>query len=219
MKYPQMFNSVNLVIMLFLLCLGLVRPDVSVLQALRTWHSGRAERAKIGTLWPSLTSTGARIGQAADHQAIIVEFTDYECPFCRLQNQRMSQSGGSNAGAILVIRHYPLPIHPGAAGAARASICAERQGYFEAMHTLLFEEVERWRVDTNWQRLAEEAQVADIAAFLACLHSGATTARLALDMAMGDSLGIAGTPTFVAHGGLHLGLQDSTALTGMASTQ
>lgn len=217
MKSSQWLTTVSNVVVILVACVLLFRPDGPIVHAFTSWQARKVEAAKVSALWPALSATVPRLDEGTASEVAVVEFSDYECSFCRVQHLRMQEPGGSGHLVGLVFRHYPLPAHPAAAGAARASICAERQGRFRAMHLLLFEEVESWRVDTNWKRLAEKAQVADLPAFTACLGSEETAARLAADRALGDSLGLLGTPTFVARDGMHMGLQDPAALTKMAA--
>ena len=105
----------------------------------------------------------------------------------------------------MIYRHLPLPFHPAAEGAARASICAERQGRFREMYDRLFG-TEAWLSDTNWNREAESAGVPDLGRFGNCLHDIDTDRRLAVDRNLAEALAVAGTPTFVHRKGIFVGI-------------
>jgi len=139
---------------------------------------------------PSLGPVSAKI--------TIVEFSDFQCPFCgRYSRDTFPQVERDyvSAGKIrYVFRHYPLErIHPRALKAAEAGECAHQQGKFWEMHTRLF---------ANQQALAEsdlvksaEALGLNSAAFQQCL-AGRTTERIRHDQADGSRAGISGTPMF-----------------------
>ena len=94
--------------------------------------------------------------------------------------------------------------NPKAEDAARAAICAEEQGRFQQIHSLLFGSTE-WRDIGDWKTLAENAGVADLAAYESCLMGEATGRRLEEDMRLGEALGVTSTPTFFYQFGRHVG--------------
>src|SRR5206468_11322854 len=69
----------------------------------------------------------------------LVEFSDFQCPFCQRANPTVEQVLKSYGNRIkFVYRHYPLPNHPNARPAAEAAACAEAQGQFWPYHDRLF---------------------------------------------------------------------------------
>lgn len=128
----------------------------------------------------------------------IVEFSDFQCPFCRIMAARLDSLRVDNPGAVRVVyRHFPLPsIHPHAIQAAQASECAGEQGRFWPMHDALFamqDSIGR----TSWDRYAELAGVGSMAAFQACMSRPAAPTAMHPDTAAGNKLGIRSTPTLL----------------------
>jgi protein-disulfide isomerase len=146
----------------------------------------------------------------------MVEFTDYQCPFCRRHAQQVLPNiiaDYVNTGKVrYVIREFPLTqIHPRAARASEAALCAGDQGRYWEMHGKIFSEP---------NRLADEDLIAhaealglDGARFRACLEEGRHRARVEADMAAGAKAGIAGTPSFL------LGLTDPADPNKLVATE
>jgi protein-disulfide isomerase len=82
---------------------------------------------------------------SANASAVIVMFSDYECPYCKAAEPTVKQILQQNSGKVSVyFRDYPLPIHPFAEKAAEASRCAGEQGKYWEYHDLLFEKQSEW---------------------------------------------------------------------------
>lgn len=136
---------------------------------------------------------------ASDARVTLVEFTDYQCPFCaRHQKQTVPQLVDKyvKTGKLkYVVRDFPLKaIHPAAVKAAEAPHCAGDSGKYWEMHDRLF---------ANPQALAQNDLVAhaqalglDTKAFEACLQSGKYTSRVDQALAEGERAGVRGTPSF-----------------------
>lgn len=130
---------------------------------------------------------------------VLIEFTDYECPFCaryfRDTLPQLEKEYIQTGKLRYVLREFPLEsIHPQAFKAAEAALCAGEQGKYWEMHDRLF---------SNQQALAPGDLVAhaqavglDPAVFQQCLDSGRTAAKVRKDFAEGREAGIGGTPTF-----------------------
>lgn len=151
---------------------------------------------------PPLPAT-IRIGSApvlgrADARLTIVEFSDFECPFCGRFNRdtfpQLKTEYIDTGKVRYVFRNFPLErIHPRAMKSAEAGECAHAQGKFWPMHDRLF---------TNQQALAEPDLVAhaqalglDMTAFRPCL-AGQSVAKIRQDLDEGARGGITGTPGF-----------------------
>ncbi|MEG3639433.1 thioredoxin domain-containing protein [Magnetococcus sp. PR-3] len=135
----------------------------------------------------------------ANAPVTIVEFSDFECPYCRKVQpalQKIKETYGDRVK--LVFRHYPLSFHKKAPLASKASMCAGDQKQFWAYHDALFEE----GVDLNRAGLDKVAMTLkmDMATFKACLDSDKYQAKLDADLAEGQALGVTGTPTFFVNG-------------------
>ena len=135
----------------------------------------------------------------ADAPITLVEFSDFQCPYCMRAEGVIAELFDRHPDAIrLVYRHMPLDFHRHARAAAEASVCAEAQGRFWDYHALLF---------ANQGELGQESLLAyadelglDRAAFEACLEDPATAERVDIDMQEAKALGATGTPTFFING-------------------
>lgn len=191
----------------------------SHLEAQRVGEARQAivAKAKVDVLLEaprvSVASDGPSQGPA-DAPITLVEFSDFQCPFCAravpvikaLQERYPTQ-------LRVVYKHLPLEsIHPRARAAAEASVCAEEQGKFWPFHDRLFEN--RTFSDAD---LLEDAKAVglDLAKFDACLKSDSHRARIEANMAEANAVGIQGTPAFVLNGLLVRGLQPPEAFAQM----
>ena len=148
-----------------------------------------------------------------DAPITIIEFSDYECPFCArfysetlgLLEQNYIDTGKVN----LVYRDFPLSFHPSAQKAAEAAECAGEQGEYYEMHDMLFESGVAGGV-AQFKQYAATLGL-DTGAFNSCLDSGAMEAEVQKDMADGSAAGVSGTPSFVINGELLVGAQPFAA--------
>ncbi len=155
-------------------------------------------RPRVVDTWRSVAAAGHRLGPA-DARLTLVVFSDYQCPFCAVLSQRLRDLRTRHPGEVAVVyRHYPLPRHPHARAAAKASECAGAQGRFEPFHDALFASADSIGV-VPWDRFARAAGVPDMARFTACAASEAPVAALALDSAAGQELQVTGTPTMLVN--------------------
>ncbi len=131
----------------------------------------------------------------------VIEFSDYECPFCRRAEPVVEQMLKEYAGKVrFEYRHFPLEsIHPKARPAAEAAACADEQGQFWAYHALLISG-DGGALEST-QLLASAAKVGlDANAFQACIASGRSRTRVDADLAAGKAAGVTGTPAFFVNG-------------------
>ena len=160
------------------------------------------------------TSTAFSIG-AADAPVVIVEFTDFQCPYCSrhfVETFPQIVADYVDTGKVrYVFMDFPLTsIHPEAPLAAEAARCAGDQDAFLEMHHALFERQGEWsgRADAGqvFTGFAGELGL-DEASFTQCLESGQHTAAVQTDLEQGISLGINGTPAFFLNGNFISGAQ------------
>ena len=133
-----------------------------------------------------------------DSRVAIVEFSDFECPFCgryaREVYPRLTEEYIETGRVQYVFRHYPLAIHPFASKAAEAAECAARDGVFWGMHDMLFEAAGAL-AEADLLRYADSLGL-ESAGFENCLKSRAMFRRVMDDIRDGEALGVTGTPTF-----------------------
>jgi protein-disulfide isomerase len=132
----------------------------------------------------------------------VIEYSDYECPFCSRFHPTMIQLVNEYKGKVRwVYRHFPLSsIHPSAQKAAEAAECAAEQGKFWEMSDKMFEKQAQGLSVTQLSTYAAEAGVKDIKKFNDCVSSGKHAARVASDLASGEAAGVTGTPGSIVLG-------------------
>jgi protein-disulfide isomerase len=136
----------------------------------------------------------------------IVEFSDFQCPFCYRSFPTVKQVLSTYSGKIrFVYRNYPLPNHAQARPAAEAAQCANEQGQFWPYHDRLF--ADQSKLGTDDLKASAAALGMDAARFNACLDSHKYKARVDADMQAGNEAGVNGTPAFFINGRLLSGAQ------------
>jgi protein-disulfide isomerase len=137
----------------------------------------------------------------------IVEFSDYECPFCVRAEPTVKDVLAAYPGKIrLVFRDYPLPMHKKAPKAAEAAHCAGDQGKYWEMHDKLFAANGKLEV-ADLKSAAREVQGIDGGKFDQCLDSGSKATDVEKNRKAGDEVGVSGTPAFFINGRLLSGAQ------------
>ena len=142
-----------------------------------------------------------------DAPVAIVEFSDFQCPFCRTAVATLKQLMAEYKEKVkLVFRDFPLAdIHPLAPKTHEAARCAAEQGKFWEYHDLLFERAPNL-APAELKQYAGELKL-DGASFAKCLDSGKYRQAVAGDVAEGARLGASGTPTFFINGRIVVGAQ------------
>jgi len=143
-----------------------------------------------------------------DAEITLVEFSDYQCPYCKRWHDEVYQPLlAAYPGQIRVVyRHFPLTsIHPDAMSAAIASMCASDQGAFWQYHDKLFSS--EYGLGRNaYAQYASDLDL-DTSAFETCLDSGKFDDFIQQDMDFSINLGIRSTPTFFINGLAVVGAQ------------
>jgi protein-disulfide isomerase len=147
---------------------------------------------------------GAPAKGPATAPVTIVEFADFECPFCGRVVPTLKQIAEKYGDKVrIAFRDYPLPNHTKAPKASEAAACAADQGQFWEMYEKLF--AAGGRLDEiDLKRYAIDLGL-DSAAFYECLDSGRKAAGIAASAEAGQDLGITGTPAFFINGRLLTG--------------
>jgi protein-disulfide isomerase len=148
---------------------------------------------------------------AKDAPVTIVEFSDFQCPYCKTANATVKQVLERYPGKVrLVFRDFPLAsIHPQAPKAHEAARCAAEQGKFWEYHDLLFDRSPKM-TPADLKQYAQELKL-ESAAFDKCLDSGKHAAAVDKDAQEGAGLGLTGTPSFFINGKQLVGAQPLTA--------
>lgn len=136
---------------------------------------------------------------SADATIAIVEFSDFQCPYCErffTQTLPKLEENYIDTGKVrFYFRDFPLTqIHPQAKAAAIAANCAGRQGAYWKMHNALFSNQSELGA-ALYQRLAQELSL-DVPTFEACLAEPAVSQKVDQDLAYGQKLTVQGTPHY-----------------------
>jgi protein-disulfide isomerase len=160
---------------------------------------------------PNVDISTAHVRGATDAVVTIVEFADFQCPFCAKTVDSLREIERRYGTTVRVAyKHFPLPIHHDAPRAAEASECASEQGRFWEMYDKLFS-ASRFD-DAQLQKYTSELKL-DGGQFSRCLAGGKYTARWQSDKRDGERLGVGATPTFFVNGRILVGAQPLEAFT------
>ncbi|HEY8041307.1 MAG TPA: DsbA family protein, partial [Polyangiaceae bacterium] len=136
----------------------------------------------------------------------VIEFTDYECPYCMRADKTMAALAARYGDDLrFAVAMHPLPFHERARPAALAALAAAAQGKLAAMHARLFADG-RSLDEAGLVRAATEAGL-DLALFDAARAAPETAAALDRAEALAQTLGVKGTPSFVIDGRRVVGAQ------------
>jgi protein-disulfide isomerase len=136
----------------------------------------------------------------------IIEFSDFQCPFCQRANPTVDQVLKTYGDRVrFVYRHFPLGNHPNARPAAEASQCAAEQGKFWEYHDRLFANPSKLGDPDLKQHAA--ALGLDTGKFNACVDSHKYKPQVDADVNAGEEAGVNGTPAFFVNGRMLSGAQ------------
>lgn len=144
-----------------------------------------------------------------DARVVIVEFSDFQCPYCAKAKPTVSQIKETYPNDVrFVYRDYPLSFHQNAQKAAEASECADEQGKFWQYHDLLFDKQGEWSSGgvSKFKDYARDLGL-NTKDFDQCLDSGQMAEEVKQDFADGQSAGVNGTPAFFVNGEMISGAQ------------
>lgn len=136
-----------------------------------------------------------------DAEVVIVEYSDIECPFCKVFHKTMHQVIAENNGRVAwVYRHYPIPqLHPNAAYEAEATECAWEQGGNETFWKYI-DRLFEVTPSNNGLEIVELPKIAayvglDVPSFNTCLASGKYKNKVQVNVDDGAQAGVNGTPS------------------------
>jgi protein-disulfide isomerase len=130
---------------------------------------------------------------------LIVEFSDFECPYCREAHDALNELHKQMPDVAIVYKHFPLvQIHNQAMPAAKAAWAANRQGKFWEYHNQLFDHQDELS-DATYEAIAKELGL-DLKWFNTDRQSKAAIVAINSDLQLADTLNVQGTPLFVIIG-------------------
>lgn len=174
---------------------GELKQQLTEMRAqLTALRAGGGARPAFDLRDPQLPSQGS-----LDAQVAIVEFSDFQCPYCRKHAQgtwpQLREKYLDAGRARYFFVDFPLSFHAQASTAALAGACAHEQGAFWAMHDRLFDNQGKLGPELYTQ-LASQLNL-DSSKFQSCLADPKTKQRIDAHAALGDRAGVQGTPAFL----------------------
>jgi len=141
----------------------------------------------------------------------IVEFSDYQCPFCRRAEDSVKEVLKKYGDKVrLVYMDYPLPMHQYALKAAQAARCAGDQGKYWPFHDAMF--ADQSKLDDAGLKATAEKLKLDPKKFDECLASNLHIDQIRKSQQEGSAVGVDGTPTFVINGRMLNGAQPASEM-------
>ena len=215
-RVPRMLGSSGFWMtagMMAIATVGLQGVYVHMARGARLAQINRATHTMDAAERESVDTTGAPGFGPKDAPVVVVEFSDFQCPFCGRLGQDLHRAAEVAGNVRVHFRHFPIDaacnptirqkFHEFACLAARASICADQLGKFWPMHDLLFE---------NNKALARPALRGyaarlglDPEAFDACIDAPETMTAVKSDIDQAIKLKISGTPTWFVNGVRYVG--------------
>jgi len=194
-----------------------------ILEKIRQIRTEKARAAYVATLreknnvFITLAPPSANVDLAnattlgpKEAPVMVVEFADYECPYCQKVASDITKLQGEFGGKVAVAyKDFPLPMHAHAEKAAEAVRCAGMQGKFWEMHDQLFKSRD---LDVGQLKTQAHALNLDSPQFDKCLDSGEATQLVQKDRQEGVQLGLTGTPSFFVNGHFFSGALDYNTL-------
>jgi protein-disulfide isomerase len=183
-----------------------------------TVDPAQEQRAKDEAFLKGLVQGATATRGPANAPVTMVEFSDFECPFCRnfanVLNEALSTGGDD---VRVVFHHMPLSIHPWARMAAEAAGCAQLQSNeaFWSLHDQIFQEQAAITKENAKEKLAEIAKNSkgvDAAAIDKCLTTGMSVGLVLKDLNVAESYKINATPTVFINGHRIQGVQNAAKL-------
>ena len=167
-------------------------------QLLEKMQSGQQAQAPDDKVSYRFSPGGFSLGDARA-PVVMVEYTDFQCPFCQqFHNTAFAQIKANyiDTGKLrFVSRDFPLDFHENARRAATAGRCAAEQGKYWEMRHLMIVNAEQLKAD-NLITYAANVKL-DVPKFRSCLESDRFKAQIDQDIAEGEIAGVQGTPSFV----------------------
>lgn len=179
-------------------------------EAIENWIGEKTKKSPVEVYLaqPSRPTFEVDLGNApftgaADAKVTIVEFSDFQCPFCSKGADVMNELKKKYGNKIkIAFKNYPLPFHTHAKDAAHAGLCVNEQSpeSFWKLHDLMFADqtkLSKEDLKASVKKIGVKADLYD-----QCMASGKFMAAIEADMEQGKDLGVQSTPTFFVNGQL-----------------
>jgi protein-disulfide isomerase len=160
---------------------------------------------------PPVTEDDHIRGDLSSATVAVIEYSDFECPFCQRHHPTMQQIMTEYGDKVVwVYRHFPLSFHPNAQKSAEASECAAEIGGKDAFWTMTDKIFEKGADNTRLTSYATEIGLNE-SRFKTCLDSGKFAQKVQDHMNGGSQAGVSGTPGNIV---LNLKTQENRIVSG-----
>jgi protein-disulfide isomerase len=155
----------------------------------------------------------------ADAWVTVVEFGDFQCPYCAMAAFTVHEIASNWPDDVRVVfRHFPLTgIHEHAMSAAIAAECADEQGQFWKMYDALY--ADQSKLDDAGLLATATSLGLDVPTWQACIASDEARARVQSDLDLAGKLGVSGTPGFYVNGVSVEGAQPYDVFSSLIETE
>ena len=199
MKSNQILNSVLTVILV--LCAIIITVLVVKRELFNNKYTPKVRTVQN---WRTLVDDGHQIG-TSNASVYIIEFTDYECPYCKILKKNIDSILVKYKDKVaLIVYNFPLEIHSHAFDLALGGECAARQNKFKSYYDSVFNYSVKFE-KLNLSHIAFSAGITDTASFMNCIESRTTFSIVNNDIEKGKEIDIEGTPTIIINGKLYEG--------------
>ncbi|MGX5201116.1 DsbA family protein [Aliikangiella sp. IMCC44632] len=177
------------------------------------WQQAEKHQVKINLTPPTehraqIDISGSPFRGPKNAPVTIIEFSDFECPYCEKADATLRQLLKKYPDSIKVVyKHYPLDFHKNAQIAAEAGVCAAEQSnqYFWQLHDQMFSQ--RRNLSLGVIKDSAKSIGLNYQEFNTCLASTRPAKKVAQDMRQGAQVGVTSTPVFFINGKLLQGAQ------------
>ena len=153
-----------------------------------------------------VASKGAGFMGNVNGKTVIIEFSDYNCPYCKRMSSMVKQAIKADKNIKVVLREFPI-LGPSSVYAAKAALAAKQQGKYQQAHFALIST--KGRLTENRVKKIMAGIGVDVAKLEKDMQRPEIKAALERNLRIGELLGINGTPAFIAGGNLFPGAQDN----------
>lgn len=176
--------------------------------AIETWFNKQTQSnpVEVYIAKPMRPVFNVKVGDApfvgkADAKVTIVEFSDFQCPFCQKGAGVMEEVKKKYGNKVkIAFKNYPLPFHNNAKTAANAGLCANEQGVdkFWKMHDAMFADQGNL-TNEGLVKMAKKIGLKE-SDFKTCLEANKFASKVESDIVEGQNVGVKSTPTFFVNG-------------------
>jgi predicted DsbA family dithiol-disulfide isomerase len=194
-----------------------LRRDKARAAFVKQLRSNASVRILLAPPFAQLNLENAYFHGSKNSPVTLVEFADYECPYCQKMTAELQKLEKEYGDRLAVAyKDFPLPMHRGAQKAAEAARCAGEQGKFWEYHDVLFYS-KQFQVDD----LKAHARVLKLDGdrFDKCLDEGTEAEVVKKSLGEAQKLGLTGTPSFFVNGHFYSGTADYNVLKEMVDLQ